>query len=115
MHVHDVDVPATREPPGGAHSCQHVKRRHQFVANGVTDAVYGPLIVGQVFPARWEITEAVDRNAFQLLIAATAVGGGEDFDLQSRGALPSQQLDEPRSDDITGGARECRNYMENAH
>ena len=115
MHVHDVDVPATREPPGGAHSGQHVKRRHQLVANGVTDAVYGPLIVGQVFPARGEITEAVDRNAFQLLIAATAVGGGEDFDLQSRGALPSQQLDEPRSNDIPGGARECRNYMENAH
>ena len=50
----------------------------------------------EVFPARGEITEAVDRNAFQLLIAATAVGGGEDFDLQSRGALPSQQLDECR-------------------
>ena len=89
MHVHNVELTATGKPPRGAHAGQHIERRHQFVANRVTNAVYGPLIVSQIFPAAGEVAEPVYGDAFVLLIPAATVGGGEDFDVQSRGALPS--------------------------
>ncbi len=115
MHVDDVELAPVRQPPRRAHSRQHIKRGHHLVANRAADAVYGALIVREIFPAAREVAKPMNRNALEFVVAAAAVGGREHFDLESGSALAPEQLDEPGSDDVPGGARKCRNHMEDAH
>src|SRR2546427_12491473 len=75
VDVDNVIAPAPAQPPRRPDAAQHVEQRHDLVAQRTAQAVRRRLVVRQVFPARWEVAEAMDRNSAELTIPAAAVGG----------------------------------------
>src|SRR5256886_14483484 len=73
------------------------------------------LVVGERLPPGEKVAEPVHRNAGKQVVAGAVIGWREDLCIMPRRALPLDQLDQPRRDDVALIARERGHQMKDAH